>query len=38
MSFTEWVESPLYDPARMKSDFRARWWGTLATERLLRRE
>jgi len=32
------VESPLYDPATMKADFRAKWWGTLATERLLRRE
>ena len=38
MTFTEWVESPLYDPDAMKSDFRAKWWGTLATERLLKRE
>ena len=38
MSFTEWVESPLYEPDRMKADFRARGWGSLLTEGLLRRE
>ena len=38
MSFTEWVESPLYDPDGMKADFRAKWWGTLVTETLVRRE
>ena len=38
MTFTEWVESPLYEPDKMKADFRAKWWGTLATERLLKRE
>jgi protein tyrosine/serine phosphatase len=38
MSFLEWVESPLYDPAGMKADFRAQMWGSLVTERLLKRE
>jgi protein tyrosine/serine phosphatase len=38
MSFLEWVESPLYDPAGMKAHFRANMWGTLVTERLLKRE
>jgi protein tyrosine/serine phosphatase len=38
MSFLEWVESPLYDPAGMKAAFRANMWGTLVTERLLKRE
>jgi protein tyrosine/serine phosphatase len=38
LSFLEWVESPMYDPARMKADFRARNWGSLLTEGLLKRE
>ena len=38
LSFLEWVESPAYDPATIKADFRAGWWGTLLTDRLLRRE
>jgi protein tyrosine/serine phosphatase len=38
MSFLEWVESPLYDPAGMKADFRANMWGSLLTERMLKRE
>jgi len=38
LSFVEWVESPAYDPAAIKADFRAAWWGTLLTERLFRRE
>jgi protein tyrosine/serine phosphatase len=38
MSFLEWVESPMYDPAGMKADFRAQMWGSLVTERLLKRE
>src|ERR1700712_5170652 len=29
MSFTEWVESPMYDPAGMKADFRAGMIGAL---------
>ena len=38
LSFLEWVESPAYDPATIKADFRAGWWGTLLTDRQLRRE
>ncbi len=38
LSLTEWVSRPDYDPAAMKAAFRAAWWGTLVTERLLRRE
>jgi|TARA_R100000935_G_scaffold40710_2_gene62244 protein tyrosine/serine phosphatase len=38
LPFVEWVESPAYQPDAMKADFRAKWWGTLFTERLLKRE
>jgi protein tyrosine/serine phosphatase len=38
MSFLEWVQSPMYDPAGMKAKFRAQMWGSVLTERLLRRE
>ena len=38
LSFTEWVESPMYDPAGMKADFRAGMIGSALTEKLLRRE
>jgi protein tyrosine/serine phosphatase len=38
LSFLEWVESPMYDPAGMKAQFRAEMWGRLLTEGLLRRE
>jgi len=38
MSFLEWVESPMYDPAGMKADFRTNMWGNLLTETVLRRE
>jgi protein tyrosine/serine phosphatase len=38
LSFTEWVQSPMYDPAGMKAKFRAQMLGSLITERLLRRE
>jgi protein tyrosine/serine phosphatase len=38
LSFVQWVESPAYDPVAIKADFRASWWGTQLTERLLRRE
>ena len=36
--FMEWIESDAYDPEAMRKDFRANWWGTLLTEKLLRRE
>ncbi len=38
ISFIDWVQSPAYDPVALKADFRAAWWGTLLTERLMRRE
>jgi protein tyrosine/serine phosphatase len=38
LSFVDWVQSPAYDPVKIKADFRANWWGALLTERLLRRE
>ena len=38
MSFLEWVESPMYDPAGMKADFRTNMWGNVLTEAVLRRE
>jgi protein tyrosine/serine phosphatase len=38
MSFLEWVQSPMYDPAGMKADFRGNMWGNLLTESVLRRE
>ena len=38
IAFLDWVESDDYDPDRIKADFRAAWWGTALTERLLRRE
>jgi len=38
LSYLDWVRSPAYDPKRIKADFQAGWWGTLVTERLLRRE
>jgi protein tyrosine/serine phosphatase len=37
-TFTEWVESDLYDPVSMKADFRAKWWGMALTEGIIRRE
>jgi protein tyrosine/serine phosphatase len=38
LSYLAWVQSPAYDPKRIKADFHAGWWGTLLTEKLLRRE
>jgi protein tyrosine/serine phosphatase len=38
LSFLEWVKSPMYDPAGMKSQFRAQMWGRLLTEGVLKRE
>jgi len=38
LSFVEWVRSPMYDPAGLRADFKARLWGSFVTERLLRRE
>ncbi|MFI4976733.1 MAG: tyrosine-protein phosphatase [Caulobacterales bacterium] len=38
ISFLDWTQSPAYDPDRINREYRAKWWGTLLTERLLRRE
>ena len=38
VSFESWVSRDEYDRERVKADFTAQWWGTLLTERLLRRE
>jgi len=37
-TFLEWVDSPAYDEAAIKADFRSEMWGRLLTEGLLRRE
>ncbi|MEO0398103.1 MAG: protein tyrosine phosphatase [Pseudomonadota bacterium] len=36
-AFFNWVDTD-YDPVAVKKDFQASWWGTLLTERILRRE
>jgi hypothetical protein len=38
VSFLEWVDSPAYDPKAIRAEFKAQWWGTLLTEKLLKRE
>ncbi len=38
IEFEDWVKSEAYDPRKIKQDFQAQWWGTLITERMLRRE
>ena len=38
ISFVDWVQSDAYDRARIKADFTESWWGTLLTDKLLRRE
>jgi protein tyrosine/serine phosphatase len=38
ISFEDWVKSPAYDPPAIRSAFKAKWWGTLLTEQVLRRE
>ena len=37
-TFLEWVDSPAYDEAAIKADFRAQMWGRLLTEGILKRE
>jgi protein tyrosine/serine phosphatase len=37
-SLLDWVRRPEYDHKALKAEFQAGWWGTLFTERLLRRE
>lgn len=38
IGFLEWIDSPEYDPKAIRAEFRASWWGTMLTEKLLRRE
>jgi protein tyrosine/serine phosphatase len=38
LTLEEWVSLPHYDPAALKAEFRAGWWGTLLADRVLRRE
>jgi hypothetical protein len=38
LSFLDWVDSPAYDPAAIKADFRSNMWGRWLTESVLRRE
>lgn len=38
VSFIDWVDSDAYDPKAIRAEFKAGWWGTLLTEKLLRRE
>ncbi|WGM48407.1 hypothetical protein KOAAANKH_03305 [Brevundimonas sp. NIBR10] len=38
VGFLEWIDSPTYDPKAIRAEFKAGWWGTLLTDRLLRRE
>lgn len=38
LSFVEWIESSAYDPVALKADFKASWWGTAVSEKLLKRE
>jgi protein tyrosine/serine phosphatase len=38
VTFLEWIDSPAYDPKAIRAEFKAQWWGTLLTEKLLRRE
>ena len=37
-NFLNWIDSPAYDPATLKQEFVASWWGTALTEKILRRE
>ena len=38
ISFIDWIDSPEYDPKAIRAEFKAGWWGTLLTDKLLRRE
>lgn len=38
ISFIDWVMSDAYDPVKIKADFQESWWGTIVTDKLLRRE
>lgn len=38
ISFIDWVQSNDFDPEALKAQFHSTWWGTLLTDKLLRRE
>jgi protein tyrosine/serine phosphatase len=38
ISFEDWVKSEAYDPVALKQEFKAQWWGTRLSDKLLRRE
>jgi hypothetical protein len=38
VSFLDWIDSDAYDPKAIRAEFKAGWWGTVLTEKLLRRE
>ena len=38
LGFLDWISRPGYDPEALAADFRARGWGMLLTDKLLRRE
>lgn len=38
LSYEQYVSQPDYDHSALKAEFRANWWGTLLTEKILRRE
>ncbi|HSZ52381.1 MAG TPA: protein tyrosine phosphatase [Caulobacteraceae bacterium] len=38
VSFFDWTQSDAYDPVKIKADFKAQWWATVLTDKLLRRE
>jgi len=38
ISLLDWAQSPAYDAEALQRTFRAQWWGTLITDKLLRRE
>lgn len=38
LTFAQWTETDAYDPKQLKAQFQAGMWGSLLTERLLRRE
>ena len=38
LSLEDWARQPDYDPAQIRKAFKAQWWGTLLTDRVLRRE
>ena len=38
IGFYDWTQSDDYDPDKLKAGFKATWWGTLMTDKLLKRE